>query len=95
VPADHPDAKNFYDDVDVEVHGGLTFRCKASDGGAWFGFDCSHCDDWFGFTFPVVSEEGVGAGGFEHPGHVWTVEEVEEETKRLAEQLEARGRKGI
>jgi hypothetical protein len=95
VPADHPDANRFYDDVDVEVHGGLTFRCKAEDGGAWFGFDCSHLDDWVGFgNATVVDEDGVDALVVEQPGRIWTVEDVEEETKRLAEQFELRGRRG-
>lgn len=95
VPADHPDANSFYDDVDVEVHGGLTFCWRALDGGMWFGFDCAHYSDWFGFTYPIVSEEGVEAGSFENPGKAWTVEDVEAETKGLAEQFEARGRRGI
>jgi hypothetical protein len=92
VPADHPDAKLDYDDVDVSVHGGLTFRCKSPDGGAWFGFDCAHHGDWFGFSYPVVSAGGVDTHSYEHPGHVWTVEEVTKETERLAEQFAERGR---
>lgn len=96
VPADHLDANHFYDDVDVEVHGGLTFRCKAEDGGAWFGFDCSHAFDWIGFgDLTTVDKDGVDALISEQPGRIWTVEEVEKETKRLAEQFEVRGRKGI
>ena len=46
VPFNHPDAKKLEDGIDgIEVHGGLTFRCKAIDGGAWFGFDCGHYND--------------------------------------------------
>src|SRR6516164_5088182 len=46
----HPDHGKKYDDVDVDVHGGLTFGeiepCAHEDGqGFWFGFDCAHCDD--------------------------------------------------
>jgi hypothetical protein len=92
VPADHPDAKLDYDDVGVEVHGGLTFRCKAAEGGVWFGFDCAHHSDWFGFSESVVSEEGVSTVGFEHPGHIWTVEEVTKETERLAKQFAERAK---
>lgn len=40
VPEDHPCYGKGYDEVDVCVHGGLTF----SDGGK-FGFDCAHWDD--------------------------------------------------
>lgn len=40
LPDTHPDFGKGYDDVDVSVHGGLTY----SDGGC-FGFDCSHAGD--------------------------------------------------
>jgi hypothetical protein len=45
VPPGHPDCGKFYDDVPVEVHGGLTFVLRALDLGMWFGFDCNHLDD--------------------------------------------------
>jgi len=34
-----------YDDIDVEVHGGLTFGEKDSDNNWVFGFDCAHSGD--------------------------------------------------
>ena len=40
VDADHPWHALTYDEVDVCVHGGLTF---SEDG--WFGFDCAHAGD--------------------------------------------------
>ena len=40
VPEEHPCAGKDYDDVGVNVHGGLTFS-----NGAKFGFDCAHWDD--------------------------------------------------
>ena len=93
VSADHPDAKLDYDDVDVDVHGGLTFRCKTPDGGAWFGFDCAHVSDWFGFgDIAVVDEGGVSPLLSEHPGRIWTTDEVAEETERLAEQFAERAK---
>ena len=79
VPENHPDADKFYDDVDVDAKE-LTFRCKAKEGGAWFGFDCAHRDDW------------VSVPGFEHPGNIWTVEDVAAETEKLAKQLAERGK---
>jgi hypothetical protein len=79
VPEGHPDANSFYDDVDVNVHGGLTFTCKAEGGGRWFGFDCGHFGDWWGYA-----ENGHAS---EHPGKVWTVDDVKAETERLAKQL--------
>ncbi len=57
VAAGHPYHGKEYDDVQAEVHGGLTYanHCGGSichvpkpgdpDEVYWFGFDCSHCDD--------------------------------------------------
>lgn len=40
VPEGHPDFGKHYDDVDVTVHGGLTYA-----NGGCFGFDCGHAGD--------------------------------------------------
>jgi hypothetical protein len=40
VPDDHPCAGKGYDEIDVAVHGGLTYAA-----GTKFGFDCAHWDD--------------------------------------------------
>lgn len=40
IPASHPDFGLHYDEVDVTVHGGLTY---SEDG--CFGFDCGHAGD--------------------------------------------------
>ena len=91
VPQHHPDYAKDYDDVDVQVHGGLTF---AAQGGLptcklpkkttkWFGFDCAHAGD----KIPNMS-------AVQPNGHLWTVEEVINETKRLAEQLAGRAKVG-
>lgn len=59
VPKEHPCYNKPYDEVDVDVHGGLTFSdpCYESDNPAkgichiseeevwWLGFDCAHCYD--------------------------------------------------
>src|SRR5258708_15897314 len=50
VPPGHPAHGKDYDDVNVRVHGGLTFgsieNCEHEDGtGFWFGFDCAHFRD--------------------------------------------------
>jgi hypothetical protein len=63
----------------VEVHGGLTSRQRASDGGMWFGFDTAHCMDY-------VEVGGNGDTG-EEPGRVWTVDDVAAEAEILAGQL--------
>lgn len=75
VPVGHPCERLGYDEVDVDVHGGLTFRCRASDG-SWFGFDTAHYGDNCKFH---SSPEGRN----------WTPESVARETECLAEQLSA------
>jgi hypothetical protein len=40
VPKDHPHYGKGYDDVDVDVHGGLTYAEEGT-----FGFDCAHWND--------------------------------------------------
>lgn len=78
------------EDIDVDVHGGLTFSSQGSndDKGAerwqrirwpdetiwWLGFDCAHGGD---FT-------GLESESYEHR---WTLEEVVKETNKLVRQL--------
>lgn len=57
VPPGHKFHKKKYDDVDVDVHGGLTYsdKCQGhvchvprpgeSEDAWWLGFDCAHFDD--------------------------------------------------
>lgn len=52
VPVDHPYYKVYYDEIDIDVHGGLTFSkfskvypVITSKDTYWIGFDCSHCMD--------------------------------------------------
>jgi len=52
VPAGHPWHGREYDDLDVYVHGGLTFSAPDADCGRgggdnawWVGFDCGHAGD--------------------------------------------------
>jgi hypothetical protein len=78
IPEGHPLHGKHYDDIDVEVHGGLTFSEKASDLTHWkeikeedrkswvIGFDTCHCDD--------NSEN-------------WNKEKVRKETNKLLKQL--------
>jgi hypothetical protein len=43
------DAKTFegkgYDDINVDVHGGLTYARTEEDGLLWYGYDCAHLGD--------------------------------------------------
>lgn len=45
IPFDHPSYNIDYDDIDLEVHGGLTFSQLFSDNSYWIGFDCAHSGD--------------------------------------------------
>lgn len=52
LPLGHPWHGKHYDDLPVEVHGGLTFSeadadCNkgGEDNAFWIGFDCAHCMD--------------------------------------------------
>ena len=47
VPKGHRVWGKGYDDVDVDVHGGLTYADEDKETGEWvFGFDCSHGGDF-------------------------------------------------
>lgn len=96
VPPAHPCSGKGYDDVEVEVHGGLTF---AREGGGrpelpedfWrFGFDCAHYGD-----YSPPTDERAQAIHLEVTGRIgprsdeiyrnWSY--VRQETEHLAEQL--------
>lgn len=75
VPADHPAAQKDYDDINVDVHGGLTYARKNGpgekpDGGWWFGFDTAHHGDmvpWvLGLSSGVYRDEAYVRGQCEH-----------------------------
>lgn len=88
LPKSHPYYGKDYNDIDVEVHGGLTF---SGQGGRWdkhywwIGFDCAHAGD----LMP----------GADIPGRItnrWdlsyrNIEYVKNELKHLAEQLTDEG----
>jgi hypothetical protein len=102
VPPGHAMHGRNYDNVDVEVHGGLTFAeeepCAHEDGqGWWFGFDCAHAGDASIdlSVDPITLSPGaarIRAVHVEFPVYderFWTQEEVEQETRSLALQLAA------
>ena len=101
LPPGHFDYGKDYGDIDVDVHGGLTFArmedCVEGDGrGYWLGFDCHHSNDQG--TNPRVpldyqwqSELSRRAhdimNSYSLGGHYWTQAEVEAEAEHLALQL--------
>ena len=46
VPKGHPWHGKDYDDIETDVHGGLTYAYELKDGEFIIGFDCSHLDDF-------------------------------------------------
>lgn len=45
VPSGHPWEGKDYNEIDANVHGGLTYGDRDKDGSWWIGFDCGHyCD---------------------------------------------------
>lgn len=73
IPEDHPWFEKHYDDIPVQVHGGLTY----GDDGGWIGFDTAHLGDYW-----PDSEFDTG-----EPRNIWTLERLADETKFLAEQV--------
>lgn len=80
VPEAHNCSGKSYDDIDVEVHGGLTFSSKnfptddkIIKGYYWFGFDCGHAGD----IIPYLWKDGTYR----------TKEYVKNEVTELAKQL--------
>lgn len=96
VPEAHPAFGKDYEDVKVEVHGGLTYVNLCQEGGPichvpqpgmpekvwWLGFDTLHYLDAAPGMLRAAMTLGVDGGGTYR-----TMEWTREETKRLAEQL--------
>jgi len=98
VPPTHPLHGKRYGEVDLEVHGGLTYSdachghiCHTPKPGEgddvwWFGFDCAHAFDLCP-TIDAKMRDYIFHGIPE--GHYWTLEEVRAEVNQLADQLAA------
>ena len=85
VPLEHPDFGRSTD-MDVVIHGGLTFAGQYEEG-TWFGFDTAHVGDG---PAEWASREYREMALLRGPGHSWSVDEVAVEVERLAAQLAAR-----
>jgi hypothetical protein len=91
LPKSHPYFGKHYDDVDdenIQVHGGLTFSGyweELADNLWYLGFDCGHAWD-----MDMDYSRGQQMGGHSIPLYHSNKsgEFVEEQTRRLAEQLE-------
>ena len=93
LPLKHPLAGKNYDDIPIQVHGGLTFGDKGDGsryekGYYWYGFDCGHFRDFA----PKIVEllETMGGSDTNHWYENTTyrnVEYVKEEIKCIVKQL--------
>lgn len=88
LPKWHPYYKKEYNDVDVEVHGGLTFSREGSGDKWekdywWIGFDCAHIGDLVP-EMEKISRQLNFPKGYETYRNI---DYVRNETERLVEQI--------
>lgn len=99
VPPDHPCHERDYSEIEVSVHGGLTYAAACQKGGPichtpaseraenlwWIGFDCSHAWDLAPGMSHILSQHGLSDYGcvYRNIGY------VREEVTTLAQQLAA------
>lgn len=100
LPKGHKYEGEDYDNIDVSVHGGLTYagdgeKYPVEDERSWIGFDCAHCGDAKDFELvKELNDEGTYnflfglEQRFDTGGVVRTVEYVENELVELVKQLE-------
>jgi len=80
IPLKHPLAKQNYNDLPIDCHGGLTFGGKGEGGNYrpegywWYGWDYAHYRDASFFYFTE--------------GHEWLVKEVEEDSWEAIDDFE-------
>ena len=86
IPESHKYYQKIYDDIDIDVHGGLTYsrdhlwisESQRLDG--WFiGWDYAHYDDYAGYYTKRDSSL--------YELNRWTTEEIREEVYKVCEQL--------
>jgi hypothetical protein len=79
VPKDHPLAGFGYDDLPMQVHGGLTFGSEGKknwpEGWYWYGWDYGHSGDYCTYY-----DDKLRTSAF-RDGKKWTVNEVIAEAK--------------
>lgn len=82
----HPYRYEHYSEMNIDVHGGLTYSEKAINTGnsvcvGWFiGWDYAHCDDYYGYEEALPFELRTN-------GKKWTTEEIFEDVKSVIKQL--------
>lgn len=90
IPKNHPYYKAGYDDIDIdiEVHGGLTYSGDMGKDGEWYlGWDYAHCEDYFGCVELYREALDLPEWTPEWTGKKWTTEEILEDVKTAIRQL--------
>ena len=77
VPSFHPASHGKEYDLQLSVHGGITYRHEHDDGLLWIGFDCAHLDD----LVPAQRHNEWRQGTYRD------IEYVKAEVESLADQL--------
>lgn len=84
IPRGHQYFKKKYDDIDIDVHGGLTYAsgdvANAKKVGWWIGWDYAHSGDYIGYD-----------GVYDRNGRHWTTEEILDDVKSVIDQLRGTG----
>lgn len=81
IPLNHPYFKKGYDEMDIEVHGGLTYSDSShwsTNDGYWIGWDYAHSNDFMPLV-PSLKD-----------GKKWTTEEIFEDVKKVVNQLKTK-----
>ena len=98
IPREHPAYELHYDDINIDVHGGLTYSessnnypIESKEPKFWIGFDCAHFND--GVDLALVEEIGYLKTRelrdvYMPSGVVRTLEYVQDELIRAVDQLE-------
>lgn len=87
IPKNHKYYLKYYDDIDIDVHGGLTYSEDYLNlenekiNNSWFiGWDYAHFDDFIGYELNYPIE-------FRTNGKKWTTKEIQEEVYDVCKQL--------
>lgn len=87
IPKNHKFYMSIYDNIDIDVHGGLTYSedylvfDKEKITNSWFiGWDYAHYGDFMGYELNYPNEFRTG-------GKKWTTEEIQEEVYSVCKQL--------
>ena len=87
IPKNHKYNNKFYDEIDIEVHGGITYssdHLNISENQkieGWFiGWDYAHCEDYLGYEMMIPKR-------YRTEGKKWTTEEIHQEVYEVCRQL--------